>query len=108
MGLYLSKFSYEPRTWAKLIYDSSNRREGVRETVEAVGGRLVDFWYTMGAQDGFVMFECPDEQAALTFLSVSYSRGNLRSIETSRLHTVEEMVSALEAAATVPNLPERP
>jgi uncharacterized protein with GYD domain len=108
MPLYLSTFTYEPRTWAKLIYDSSNRREGVRETVEAVGGSLRDFWYTMGDQDGYVMFECPDDQAAMTFLSVSYSRGNLRSIKTSKLFTVEEMVSSLEAAGELPNLPERP
>ena len=108
MRLYLSRFSYEPRTWAKLIHDSSNRREGVRETVEAVGGRLLDFWYTMGGQDGYVMFECPDDQAALTFLSVSYSRGNLRSLKTDRLFTVEEMVASLEAAREVPNLPDPP
>lgn len=108
MPLYLSRFRYESRTWAKLVHDASNRRQGVRETLEAAGCRLQDFWYTMGDADGYVMFEAPDERTALTYLAVTASRGNLRTLETTRLFTVEEMVTALEAAEGLPTLPERP
>jgi uncharacterized protein with GYD domain len=80
----------------------------VQDTVEAAGCRLHDFWYTMGEADGYVMFESPDERSALTYLSVTCSRGNLRTLETTRLFTVEEMVTAMEAAAGLPTLPERP
>jgi uncharacterized protein with GYD domain len=108
MPRYLSRFQYEPQTWAKLIHDPSNRRKGVVETIEAAGGTLIDFWYTTGAGDGYVMFDCPEEESLLAYLAVTYGRGNLRSLETERLFTVEEMVGALEASKGFPALPAPP
>jgi uncharacterized protein with GYD domain len=106
--LYLSRFRYESRTWAKLVHDPSQRRQGVRDTLEAAGCQLHDFWYTMGDADGYVMFESPDERTALTYLAVTSGRGNVRTLETTRLFTVEEMVTALEAARGLPTVPELP
>jgi uncharacterized protein with GYD domain len=106
--LFLSRFTYEPRTWARLIHDHSNRRAVVEQTVEAAGGRLHEIWYTLGPQDGFVLFEAPDEIAATAFLSVSVARGNLRAIETTRLLTIEELGAALDKAQTLPLVPPSP
>ena len=45
MALYLSKFSYTPETWARLIAHPEDRREAARTYVESVGGTLHGFWY---------------------------------------------------------------
>ncbi len=45
MPLYLTRFSYTPATWAKLVKNPEDRREAARQYIEAVGGKLHGFWY---------------------------------------------------------------
>jgi hypothetical protein len=44
MPLYLSKFSYTPETWARLIANPEDRRKAAQEYIESVGGTLHGFW----------------------------------------------------------------
>jgi len=43
MPLYLTKFSYTPETWAKLIRNPEDRRAAAKEYIESVGGTLHGF-----------------------------------------------------------------
>ncbi len=43
MPLYLSRFSYTPETWAKLIGNPEDRRKAAQSYIESVGGRLHGF-----------------------------------------------------------------
>ena len=40
MALYLSKFSYTPETWARMIRQPEDRRKAAESYIESVGGRL--------------------------------------------------------------------
>ena len=40
MPLYLTRFSYTPATWAKLIKHPEDRRTAAKQYIEAVGGKL--------------------------------------------------------------------
>ena len=40
MPLYLTKFSYTPETWARLVGNPEDRRNAAREYIESVGGKL--------------------------------------------------------------------
>ena len=40
MALYLSKFSYTPETWARLIGHPEDRREAARSYIESVGAHV--------------------------------------------------------------------
>ena len=53
MPLYLSRFSYTPETWARLIGNPEDRREAARSYIESVGGKLHGFWYAFGTHDGY-------------------------------------------------------
>jgi uncharacterized protein with GYD domain len=59
MPLYLSKFSYTPETWAKLIGNPEDRREAAQTYIESVGGKLYGFWYAFGSHDGYNLWEAP-------------------------------------------------
>ena len=48
MPFYLTKFSYTPATWAKLMQNPEDRRDAARQYIEAVGGKLHGFWYALG------------------------------------------------------------
>jgi uncharacterized protein with GYD domain len=101
MPLYLTRFRYTPATWAKLIRNPEDRRAAAREYIEGVGGKLHGFWYAFGAQDGYNLWEAPDNVAmAATALALS-GGGALSSVETTVLLTVEETLAALQKAATI-------
>jgi hypothetical protein len=41
MPLYLTRFSYTPETWAKLIKNPEDRRAAAKQYIEAVGASRV-------------------------------------------------------------------
>ena len=53
MPLYLSRFSYTPETWARLIGNPEDRRTAAQSYIESVGGKLHGFWAAFGGHDGY-------------------------------------------------------
>ena len=71
MSVYLTRFSYTPETWARLIQNPEDRRTAAKEYIEAVGGKLHGFWYAFGDQDGYIVWEAPDNASmAATVLAI--------------------------------------
>ena len=60
MALYLTRFSYTPETWARLMKHPEDRREAASKYIESVGGKLHGFWYAFGTYDGYNLWEAPD------------------------------------------------
>ena len=105
MPFFLTRFSYTPEAWARLIKKPEDRREVARAVVEKLGGKLHGFWYSFGQQDGFVLIEAPDNVSAAAFSVGISSSGSLRSSETTVLLTVEETIKMLEKAQGLPYRP---
>ena len=101
MPLYLSKFSYTPETWARLIEKPEDRRKAAQSYIETVGGKLHGFWYAFGTYDGYNLWEAPDNVSMAAVALAIGGGGALRSIETTVLLTVEETMEALGKAAKV-------
>jgi uncharacterized protein with GYD domain len=101
MPLYLTRFSYTPATWAKLVQNPEDRRAAAKEYIESVGGNLQGFWYAFGDHDGYTLWEAPDNVSmAATALAIG-SGGALGSIQTTVLLTVEETLAALKKASAI-------
>src|SRR3712207_9016509 len=56
----LTRFSYTPETWARLLENPEDRRQAAQSYIESVGGRLHGFWYAFGEHDGYALWEAPD------------------------------------------------
>ena len=97
MALYLSRFSYTPETWARLIANAEDRREAARSYIESVGGKLHGFWYAFGTHDGYNLWEAPDN-VSMAAVALAISGGALGSLETTVLMSVEETMDALRKA----------
>jgi uncharacterized protein with GYD domain len=101
MPLDLSKFSYTPETWARLISNPEDRRKAAQAYVESVGGKVHGFWYAFGTHDGYNLWEAPN--------NVSMALG---SFETTVLLRVEETMDAMRQAAQIryqpPGTPKQP
>lgn len=101
MPLYLTRFSYTPATWAKLMKNPEDRRAAASAYIESVGGKLHGFWYSFGEQDGYNLWEAPDNVSmAATSLAIG-AGGALSSIQTTVLLSVEETMQALAKAAAI-------
>ena len=101
MPLYMTRFSYTPETWAKLVKNPEDRRGAATEYIESVGGKLHGFWYAFGEHDAFTLWEAPDNVAmAATAIAIS-AGGAVSSFETTPLVSVEEMITALERASSI-------
>ena len=101
MPLYLSKFSYTPETWARLIGNPEDRRRAAQSYIESVGGKLHGFWYAFGAHDGYTLWEAPDNVSMAAVALAIDAGGALSSLETTVLLTVEEATDALRKARDV-------
>jgi len=101
MPLYLSRFSYTPDTWAKMIGQPEDRRKAAQAYIESVGGKLHGFWYAFGANDGYNLWEAPDNVSMAAVALAISGGGALRSFETTVLLTVEETLAALRKAEQI-------
>jgi uncharacterized protein with GYD domain len=101
MPLYLSKFSYTPETWARLIAKPEDRRKAAESYIESVGGKLHGFWYGFGKHDGYTLWEAPDNVSMTAVALAIGSGGALSSLETTVLLTVEETMDALGKAEQI-------
>ena len=101
MPMYLTRFSYTPETWARLIENPEDRRDAARSYIESVGGKLHGFWYGFGEHDGWNLWEAPDNVSMAAVALAIGSGGALGSIETTALLSVEELMQALEKAGSI-------
>jgi uncharacterized protein with GYD domain len=101
MPLYLTKFSYTPETWSRLIDNPEDRREAARSYIESVGGQLHGFWYAFGEHDGYTLWEAPDNVSMAAVTVALGAGGAIHSLETTVLLTVDETLDALRKAGQV-------
>ena len=101
MPLYLSKFSYTPEAWARLIANPEDRREAARSYIESVGGKLHGFWYAFGTHDGYNLWEAPDNVSMAAVALAATAGGALSSFETTVLMSVEETMDAMRKAVGI-------
>ena len=101
MPMYLTRFSYSPETWARLISNPEDRRSAAKAYIESVGGKLHGFWYAFGEHDGYNLWEAPDNVSMAAVAVAIGAGGALTSFETTVLLSVEDTLAALEKAKSV-------
>lgn len=101
MPMYLTRFSYTPATWSRLVEHPEDRRAAATKYIESVGGKLHGFWYAFGEHDGYNLWEAPDNVSMAAVALAIGGSGALDSFETTVLLTVEETLAALQQASTI-------
>ena len=101
MPLYLTKFSYTPATWARLIAHPEDRRKAAQSYIESVGGKLQGFWYAFGTHDGYTLWEAPDNVSMAAVALAIGGGGALSSLETTVLLTVDDTMAAMRKASEI-------
>jgi uncharacterized protein with GYD domain len=96
--MYLTRFSYTPETWQRMIANPEDRRKAASAYIESVGGKLHGFWYAYGSHDGINLWEAPDNVSMASVVLAIGSGGSVTNLETTVLLTVEETMEALRRA----------
>jgi uncharacterized protein with GYD domain len=91
--IYISliKWTDQGRSKASSLPD---RVAEVDKRIEALGGRNIGNWLTMGRFDQIAVVEAPDDETAAKLLVVVAERGNAQT-ETLRAFTMDEVRSML-------------
>ena len=109
MSMYLARFTLTPETWASLCW--TRRRTAARRWNRSSrpSAKLHGYWYAFGDADGYVLGEWPDDVVAASTLAKVAASGAFASLSTTKLLTVEEMLTALHGAGGVDyRAPARP
>src|SRR4051812_36431894 len=101
MGLYLTRFSYTPETWARMVRNPEDRRIAAPAYGESVGGQLHGVWDAFGEPGGQTLWEAADNVSMAAVALALGSGGALSSVDTTVLLTVEETIEALTKAQGV-------
>jgi uncharacterized protein with GYD domain len=101
MPFYLTRFSYTPKTWARLIGNPEDRRKAAESYIKSVGGKLHGFWYAFGKHDGYCLWEAPDNVSMAAVALAIVGGDAVSSFETTVLLTVDETIDALHKAKQV-------
>ena len=101
MPMYLTRFSYTPETWARMLKNPEDRRTAAKQYIESAGGKLHGFWYAFGEHDGYTLWEAPDNVSMSAVAIALGAGGALRSVQTTVLVTVEETLAALKKASSI-------
>jgi uncharacterized protein with GYD domain len=70
--------------------DTVKRARAVEKTLEAVGGRKIGIWWTMGQYDMVFIAEGPDDETAMRVMVGTGMQGNTRTT-TLKAFSEEEM-----------------
>ena len=108
MAVYMSQFSYATETWQAMVRNPVDRREALRALIQAVGGRLIELYYSFGDYDGVVLYEAPDDAAATAAVAAVIVSGTSKPVKTTKLLTVEEALPALRRAGELAYQPPAP
>lgn len=78
MSNYILLMNYTQQGIEK-IKDSPGRLDAARQQLEALGGKVKDFYLTMGTFDVVVVIEAPDDTTVARFVLAAGSHGNVRT-----------------------------
>ena len=98
MPLYMSQVSYTSDAWAAMTQNPEDRSEVFGKLTEAMGGRLLSWYYAFGEYDVLVIYEAPDEGTAAAIVLAATSSGHLSRVKTTVLLSAEQGVETMRKA----------
>ena len=89
MATYITTLHFTEQG-VKAVRDTCDRAEELMATAEKLGVKVTGLYWTLGAFDGVIVFEAPDEATATAAMLHLSSQDNLRT-QTARAFDAAEM-----------------
>ena len=89
MATFISTFKFTGQG-LKNVGETTKRAAAVKTLAKKMGVKVTDIYWTLGAFDGLLIFEAPDDKTATALLLNIGSHGNIQT-STARAFTAGEM-----------------
>ncbi len=99
MPVFITYASYSQTGVQGMLQNPSDRTGPVKALLEKVGGKLLAFYMTTGANDVVVISDAPDGTDAVAVGMAVAASGAVDKIETVRAWSAEDFVAITEKAA---------
>ncbi len=99
MGLYMSQASVTVDAWRAMLADPQDRAPAVAKVCEAHGGKLIDYFISMGDHDVMVITEAPDNETAIAIALSIAGSGVVTNLKTTPLVRSSDAVEIFARAA---------
>jgi uncharacterized protein with GYD domain len=76
------------------IKEAPQRMDAFKKTIEAAGGKLIAFYFTMGKYDIVTIIDAPSDEALTNIILNTGSKGSVRS-ETLKAYSEQEFRNIL-------------
>jgi uncharacterized protein with GYD domain len=76
------------------IKEAPQRMDAFKKTIEAAGGKLIGFYFTMGKYDIVTVIDAPSDEALTNIILNTGSKGSVRS-ETLKAYSEQEFRNIL-------------
>jgi uncharacterized protein with GYD domain len=93
MARYISLMKFADQG-IRNVRDTIKRGDAANAEAEKLGMKIIEEYWTMGAYDGVVLFDAPDDETMTAFACKVSSLGNVKT-ETMRAFRKEEMEGIL-------------
>jgi uncharacterized protein with GYD domain len=93
MATYVSLFSWTEQG-IRNVKDTVKRAGKFSDAIKKAGGKVRDFYWTMGRHDGVIIYDAPDDEAATALMLAGCSQGNVKT-ETLRAFDEKAMKKIL-------------
>lgn len=93
MATFITTINFTPQGMTN-ISDTGKRAAALKASAKKMGVKITDIFWTMGAFDGFLVFEAPDDESATALMLHIGSQGNVQT-QTARAFTATEMEKIL-------------
>jgi uncharacterized protein with GYD domain len=99
MPYYLQQVAYSIEGWNALVKKPQDRIEAVRPTIEKLGGKIENAFFTFGDYDVVLIVQMPTN-VDVTAIAMAFAAGGAcKSVKTTPLLTIDEAVEAMKKAA---------
>lgn len=98
MPYYLQQVAYSIEGWNALLKKPQDRIQAVRPTIEKLGGKIENAFFTFGDYDVVLIVQMPTN-VDVTAIAMAFAAGGAcKSVKTTPLLTIDEAVEAMKKA----------
>jgi uncharacterized protein with GYD domain len=101
MTIYIIKGNYSDHAFQGMLKQPEDRHDAVEQLIESAGGRMLDYYVTMGEYDFLVISEFDNEIDGLSALLVAAGTGGTRNLNTTVAVTTADARKAEEKARKI-------
>jgi uncharacterized protein with GYD domain len=89
MATFISTINFTEQG-IKAVHETTKRAASLKAAAKKMGSKVTNVFWTLGAFDGLLIFEAPDDEAATALMLHLGSLGNVQTT-TARAFTAAEM-----------------